>query len=375
MKISYKISGTPNSPVLILSNSLGSTYHMWDDLVPFLLPYFRVLQYDNRGHGGSDKPNEPYRIDQLGQDVVDLLDRLNIEKAYFCGVSMGGLVAQWLAVNVPHRFPKICISNSAAKIGNRQSWQDRIDTLQQNGMQVLVDMTLEKWFTPSFHQQRPEKIDVFRTMFGSNQVNGYCNCCHAIAGADFREDLSSIQSEILVITGDDDPVTNVDDAKFLNANITQSELVVLPGRHLVNAEVPDLYAEALISFFVGPEIKDRGMHIRTTVLGKEHVSNSLEGINSFNQAFQDLSAKIPWGQIWSRPGLSKHQRSLITLSMMIALNRPEEFRMHIRGAINNGVTVEELQELILQSAIYCGFPASHAAFKNAQDILEQEGLI
>lgn len=375
MKTNYKLSGSPGSPVLIFSNSLGSTYQMWDEVAPLLLPYFRVLQYDTRGHGGSDKPDVPYSIDQLGQDVVDLLDLLNIEQAYFCGVSMGGLIGQWLAVNASNRFPKICISNTAAKIGDQQRWQERIDTLRKNGMQVLLDTTLEKWFTPSFHQQYPEKAEAFALMFISNHVDGYCNCCHAIAGADFVDELKNIKSEILVVTGDEDPVTNVDEAKFLNKNISGSQLVVLPGRHLVNAEVPELYAETLINFFIGTGVYQRGMHVRTSVLGRQHVSGSQERINSFNDDFQDLIARIPWGQIWTRPGLSKHQRSLITLSMMIALNRTEEFKMHVRGAINNGVTVDELKELILQSAIYCGFPAALTAYKDAEEVLRQSNLI
>ncbi len=374
MKLNYKITGTPNSPVLILSNSLGSTYRMWDDLIPFLTPYFRVLQYDTRGHGLSDIPKGAYEISQLGQDVVNLMDDLAIEKAYYCGVSMGGLTGQWLAVNASDRFHKICISNTAAKIGDQARWDERVTAIQKDGFGPLMEMTMKIWFSPAFGQDSTERLRMFEAMFLENHVEGYGNCCFAIGGADFRSDLSKIKLPILVLTGDEDPVTNVKEAEYLQKHIPGSKLVVLPGRHLVNAEAPQLYAETLIDFFIGSDTYDKGMHVRKTVLGTEHVTRAEQNRNSFNEDFQDLVNEVPWGRIWTRPGLDKHQRSLITLATMIALNRKEEFKMHIKAAFNNGVTKEELKEVILQSAIYCGFPAALDGFRAAQEVFEAEGL-
>ena len=366
MKTNYKLSGTPNSPVIVLSNSLGSRYSMWDDLVPLLLPYFRVLQYDTRGHGASDKPDGPYTIDALGRDVIDLMDQLEIDKAYYCGLSMGGLIGQWLAIHHAERFYKIVLSNTAAKIGERQSWLDRVELLRGQGMQAIFEATMSKWFSSRFKEESPQKYHNFREMFLAADVQGYCGCCHAVAGADFSTDISRVDVPVLVIAGDEDPVTTVTHAEFLVAHIPDAQLLVINGRHLLSAEHPRRYAEGLIDFFIGSSPYERGMHVRRCVLGAEHVEQSLRRATSFNKDFQDLVADVPWGRIWSRPGLDKHQRSLITLSMMIALNRAEEFKMHVKAALHNGVSTDELKELILQASIYCGFPAALDAFRNAE---------
>ena len=376
MKTNYKLSGTPNSPVIVLSNSLGACYSMWDDLVPLLLPYFRVLQYDTRGHGESDKPDGPYTIDALGRDVIDLMDQLEIDKAYYCGLSMGGLIGQWLGIHHGERFYKIALSNTAAKIGERQGWLDRVRLIRAQGMQAISDATMGKWFSSGFKEENPKKYQNFREMFLAADVQGYRGCCHAVAGADFSKDISRIDVPVLVIAGDEDPVTTVMQAQFLVERIPDAQLLVINGRHLLSAERPQLYAEGLIDFFIGSSRYERGMHVRRCVLGEEHVEKSLRGATSFNEDFQDLVADVPWGQIWSRPGLDKHQRSLITLSMMIALNREQEFKMHVKAALNNGVSTDELKELILQASIYCGFPAALDAFRNAEatvrEYLEEE---
>lgn len=371
MKTNYKLTGTPNSPVIVLSNSLGARYSMWDDLVPLLLPYFRVLQYDTRGHGESDKPDGPYAIDALGRDVINLMDHLEIDKAYYCGLSMGGLIGQWLGIHHGERFYKIALSNTAAKIGDRQSWLDRFELLRAQGMQAISDAAMEKWFSSRFKEESPKKYHNFREMLLSADVQGYRGCCHAVAGADFSEDISRIDVPVLVITGDEDPVTTVIHAQFLVERIPDAQLLVMNGRHLLSAESPQRFAEGLIDFFIGSSPYERGMHVRRCVLGEEHVKKSLRRITSFNEDFQELAADVPWGRIWSRPGLDKHQRSLITLSMMIALNREEEFKMHVKAALNNGVSTDELKELILQASIYCGFPAALDAFRNAEETVRE----
>eukprot|EP01136_Pigoraptor_vietnamica_P003971 Opistho-1_new@33874 len=180
MKTNYKLQGTPNSPVMIFSNSLGSEMLMWDELVPFLLPYFRVLQYDTRGHGGSEISPEPYSIALLGQDVIDLLDELKINEAYFCGLSMGGLIGQWLGIHYPNRIKKLIVSNTGAKIGNDERWNGRIETIKANGMQAIVDDTMERWFTESFRNHNPQRVAETKAMFLRSDILGYSNCCAAI---------------------------------------------------------------------------------------------------------------------------------------------------------------------------------------------------
>ena len=368
--MNYKLQGTPNSPVLVLSNSLGSEMMMWDELVPHLLPYFRVLQYDTRGHGGSknDIKIEGYSIELLGEDVIDLLNQLNIETAFFCGLSMGGLIGQYLGINYPQRFKKIVLSNTGAKIGNEERWNSRIETILKKGLEAIVEDTMERWFTDDYRKLNLEKVAATHAMFLRSDVQGYSNCCSAIRDADFRENLQNLEVETLVITGDEDPVTNVEQAEFLVKNIPNASIKVLHARHLSATELPFEFAQILITFFVGESTFQKGMHVRRSVLGNEHVDRANIKINDFNADFQSFITNYAWGEIWTRPGLSKNNRSLITMAMLIALNRPTEFKMHVKAAINNGVTVDEIKEVIMHSALYCGLPAANDALHLAQEI-------
>lgn len=375
MKTNYKLQGTPNSPVLIFSNSLGAEMRMWDELVPYLLPYFRILQYDTRGHGGSEIPLGAYSIEMLGEDVIDLMDELKIETAYFCGLSMGGLIGQWLGINYPERFEKMVLSNTGAKIGDNERWNTRIDSVSKQGMQAIANETMERWFSEEFRRHNAKRVAEIKAMFVRNNTTGYINCCAAIRDADFREKVQNIPLETLIITGDDDPVTNVEQAEYLANKIPFAHLKVLHARHLSSAEIPKEYAQVLLDFLVGDTNYARGMHVRRTVLGNAYVDKANEKINPFNTDFQSFITNYAWGEIWTRPNLSKHSRSIVTLAMLIALNRKPELKLHLRAALNNGVSVAEIKEVILQSAVYCGVPAANEAFATAQELFKEIGVV
>jgi len=371
MKTNYKITGTPNSPVLAFSNSLGTDMGMWEELIPNLLPYFRVLQYDTRGHGGSEITDDSYTIDLLGNDFITLLDELKIDKVYFCGLSMGGLIGQWLGIHHPKRLLKLILSNTDSKIGTAENWNDRIKTIQNEGMQAIVEGTMERWFTADFRQNNPSRIAEIKSVFAKNSIVGYANSCAAVRDADFRNDLHKITTETLVITGIEDAVTNVEQAEILAKAIPNASLKVLPARHLSATELPENYAQVLIDFIVGESTFEKGMHVRRSVLGADHVAKANGNINEFNGDFQNFISNYAWGEIWTRPGLSKHNRSLITIAMLIALNRKSELQMHIKAAFNNGVTVSEIKEVIMQSALYCGLPAANEAIHTAEEVFKE----
>lgn len=374
MRTNYKIQGTPNSPVLVFSNSLGADLSMWDELVPFLLPYFRILQYDTRGHGQSESTEGPYSIECLGNDVIDLLDKLNIEKVHFCGLSMGGLIGQWLGINHPERLNKLIISNTDSKIGTVEGWNERIKTINENGMSSIVEGTMEKWFTNAFHKSDPSRVAEMTRIFLANRTAGYTACCAAIGAADFREAIKSIAVETLIITGHEDAVTDVSAAEKMKEDIPNARLKIFHARHLPSTELPKEYAETLIDFIAGETPFDRGMHVRRTVLGDAHVDRANGNKNMFNTDFQEFISNYAWGDIWTRPGLPKHSRSLITMAMLIALNRKAEFKMHVKAAFNNGVSVEEIKEVIMQSSIYCGLPAANEALHSAEEVFQENNI-
>lgn len=163
-ELHYQIEGPVDAPVLVLSNSLGTDLHMWDAQMPAFTEHFRVLRFDTRGHGKSLVTPGPYSIEQLGHDVLGLLDALHIERAHFCGLSMGGLIGQWLGINAGHRLHKLIVCNTAAKIGDPSVWNPRIETVLRDGAAAMValrDASIARWFTPDFsaaHRRRPSRL-------------------------------------------------------------------------------------------------------------------------------------------------------------------------------------------------------------------------
>ncbi len=374
MDIHYKIEGSSGSPVIVLSNSLGASLEMWDRVVPLLMPYFRVLRYDTRGLGKSLVGSEPYSIDLLGRDVLNLMDHLDLNRVIFCGLSMGGLIGQWLGIHHPDRLHDLILCNTAARIGDKESWNNRIELISRSGLSEVWKGTRAVWFSESFRDLHPDLMEFFNSMFTGNSAEGYQGCCTAIASADFRALCEQIPVRTLVLTGAKDPVTTVEDARFLVEQIPDSFLEVMEGQHLCSIEYPDSFVSALIDFLIGDTAFDRGMHLRSAVLGKSYVKKANASINEFNGDFQSFITEYAWGSIWNRPGISKRDRSLVTLGMLIALNKPQEFQMHVRAALANNVPVSEIKEVLMHSALYCGLPAANEAFRLAQEVLQELDL-
>jgi 3-oxoadipate enol-lactonase/4-carboxymuconolactone decarboxylase len=378
-RMHYQLDGPEKGPVLLFSNSLGADLTMWDAVVNQLNPSLRVLRYDTRGHGQSPASG-PVSMADLGWDVIALLDELAIPKANVCGLSMGGLIGQWLAIHHPERIDKLILSNTAAKIGTNASWNERIDTVGTFGVSAIAEAALDRWLTPEFRERNPAVRNLWVERFKATTKAGYMACCLAIRDADFRDDIQRINAPTLIITGSHDPVTTVTDGQFMQRAIAHAQLVELPAAHLSAVEVSDAFAQALNTFLIGntpaenptkQDIYEAGMAVRRSVLGSAHVDRANANITDFNADFQDFITRYAWGEIWARPGLSRHSRSLITLGMLIALNRETEFKMHVRAALNNGVTPNEIKEVIMHSALYCGLPAANAAFHAAIEIINQ----
>ncbi|MBO0938270.1 3-oxoadipate enol-lactonase [Fibrella sp. HMF5335] len=368
----YQLDGRQTGPVLVFSNSLGANLSMWDWVLPRLRPHFRILRYDTRGHGQSEVTPGPYTLDQLGGDVIALLDALAIDKVFFCGLSLGGLTGQWLGVHHTDRLHKLVLCNTAARIGTIEGWHERIQAVQENGVKALAPSILARWLTEAYRTANPALAAQLLTMIGQTATDGYTACCAALRDADLRDAISRINVPTLVIAGQQDPVTTVADGQFIAEQIPDALLRTLQTAHLSAIEAADAFADALLSFLspTSAGLYDVGMTTRRAVLGDAHVDRATANTTPFTADFQDFITRYAWGDIWTRPGLPRHSRSLITLAMLIALNREAEFRMHVRAAFNNGVTVEEIKEIIMHSALYCGLPAANAAFQAAMEVID-----
>lgn len=234
-------------PVLVLSNSLGTNLGMWAPQLDTLRQHFRLLRYDQRGHGQSSVPDAPFGVAQLGGDVLALLDHYDIELAFFCGLSMGGLAGLWLAAHHCERFPRMVVTNTAAQIGTQQGWNDRIALVERNGMAGITDKLLS-WFSPGYPQANPGPIDGFMKVFLATSPAGYNGCCGAIRDADLRAQLPNIRVPMLVIGGTHDISTPPAQTKLIVEGVPGAQYVELAAGHLSNWEQPGGYTEALISF-------------------------------------------------------------------------------------------------------------------------------
>jgi 3-oxoadipate enol-lactonase len=255
IQINYQFDDFNQREVLIFSNSLGTDLSMWEQQVDILSHHFNILRYDTRGHGQSinsenQNQSEPYEYDiaTLGQDVLGLMDYLKIEKAHFCGLSMGGLIGQWLGINAPDRFEKIIIANTAAKIGNTEGWNQRIKYVSENGLESITSATAERWFTESFRTQQPQIIKQVLDNFIKTDLAGYTACCASVRDADFRTQLHNLEVPTLVISGSKDPVTTVEDAKFLAKRIPVASHVSLSAAHLSNMEKGEEFSKLILHF-------------------------------------------------------------------------------------------------------------------------------
>jgi len=244
----YELIGDAGLPVLVFSNSLGSNLTMWEPQIEVLISHFRLLRYDTRGHGKSSITPGPYTIEQLGRDVLYLLDVLEIEQANFCGLSMGGLIGQWLAIHAASRLHKLVLANTAAKIGAEEVWNARIATVLREGLTPIIPGTLERWFTAGFRVAQPGVVATIEAMLQSADPQGYAANCAAIRDADFRTALHAIHTPTLVIVGARDPSTTPEDGRFLAKHIGDSQYVELPAAHLSNVEAANGFNAALLGF-------------------------------------------------------------------------------------------------------------------------------
>jgi 3-oxoadipate enol-lactonase len=243
-ELHHRLDGPEDAPVLVLSNSLGTGYEMWDRQLP-ALEGLRVLRYDTRGHGRSLVPAGPYSMADLGGDVLELLDRNGIEHASFCGISLGGMTGVWLGVHAPERIDRLVLCCSAAhRVRPAEDWRALADTVREQGVGVVADATIDRWFTKEFQQD--DMAASIKRALSETPPEGYAGCAEAIAGYDERERLGEIAAPTLVITAPDDPSIPPDEGRLIAEGVPDARLEALPrGQHLCNVEDPESFNRAL----------------------------------------------------------------------------------------------------------------------------------
>ncbi len=252
VRIHYRIDGRGDGPPLVFSNSLGTDLGMWDDQADEAEGLgFRVIRYDQRGHGKSEAPRGDYTLKRLADDVIDLLDALEIEKTAFCGLSMGGMTGMHLAKRHGHRFSRVALCNTSAWMPPPENWNTRIKAVNEGGMEAVVERILGIWFTPAFRERAPAAVERIRAMILSNDPVGYVGCCAAVRDMDERNQLGTIEEPVFVVIGAHDPSTTPEAGQYIVARIPGAQKVVLDCAHLSNIERRDDFNRIVLGFLAG----------------------------------------------------------------------------------------------------------------------------
>lgn len=247
-RLNVAVDGRDGGPTIMLSNSLGATMAMWEPQMAALKKLFRVVRYDRRGHGQSDVPAGPYSMDRFGKDVLAILDDLNIDRVHWCGLSMGGMVGQWLGANAPDRIDRLILANTTCYYPDPTNWQNRIKTVRENGLAAIADTVISGWLTADFRAREPETAARMKAMLIASPIEGYLACCEALSRLDQRDLLPRIKAPTLIIAGRHDQSTPVDASVYMRSQIPDASMTLLDAAHISNVEQAHNFTDAVIGF-------------------------------------------------------------------------------------------------------------------------------
>ncbi len=374
-RLYYRLEGNNDRPALILAHSLGVDHGLWDLQMPDLLPHFRVIRYDSRGHGASDAPPGGYSIELLARDVLGLAAALGIDKFAFCGLSLGGGVGQWLGAKASHRLTRLVLANTSPRM-DAALFESRRKTALESGTAAIVDIGMQRFFSQATLARRDPRANSVRNTVLSTNPAGYAGCCAAIRDMDHTAMLREIRVPTLVIVGDHDLSTPWEGhGEVLAREIPEARVVRLPATHLSNLERPRSFNAALLDFLLPEAAADpleAGFEVRRAVLGDSYVDAAIAGSTELTREFQELITRYAWGTIWRRPGLDHRTRRLLVLILTAALGRWVEFRLYVRTGLASELEPCDLKEVLLQAAVYAGLPAANTAFQIAKEELEKK---
>ncbi|AWT46285.1 MULTISPECIES: 4-carboxymuconolactone decarboxylase [Streptomyces] len=418
--LQYRFDGPEDAPLLILGPSLGTTWHMWDRQVPELAQQWRVLRFDLPGHGGA--PAHPAgSVAELTARLLATLDSLGVQRFGYAGCALGGAVGVELALRHPERLASLALIAASPRFGTADEFRQRGVIVRTNGLEPIARTAPDRWFTGGFAAAQPAITDWAVQMVRTTDPGCYIAACEALAAFDVRPELGRVGVPTLVLVGSEDQVTGPAEARTLVAGIPDARLAVVPGAsHLVPVEQPAAVTDLLVTHFSTawqpvfdsatgqtalpaalakpvpaqpaqvqpiaeiapapadpapagrPDPYDTGIKIRREVLGDAHVDRELAQADAFSADFQDFVTRYAWGEIWDRPGLDRRTRSVVTLAALVAAGHAEELAPHTRAALRGGLTPDEIKEVLLQTAVHCGIPAAHRAFRVAQQVIREE---
>ncbi|MET9349284.1 bifunctional 3-oxoadipate enol-lactonase/4-carboxymuconolactone decarboxylase PcaDC [Streptomyces termitum] len=411
--LQYRVDGPEDAPVLVLGPSLGTTFHMWDRQIPELIRDRRVVRFDLPGHGGA--PAQPFTsVAELGDRLLAVLDGLGVQRFGYAGCSLGGAVGLDLALRAPHRVASLALVATAPRFGTADEFRQRGVMVRTNGLEPVARTAPEQWFTPHFAANQPAIVDWAVQMVRTTDAGCYVAACEALAVFDVRAALGSIGVPALVLVGSEDRVTGPAEARTLVAGIADAKLAVVPGAsHLAPVEQPAAVTDLLLEHFAAtghetsgtlavppplapppavpaepapaavpapgdaeeapagrPDPYEKGLGLRREILGDAHVDRALADPGAAD--LQELLTRYAWGEVWAREGLDRRTRSVVTLTALVAGGHREALADHTRAALRNGLSPAEIREIVLHTAVYCGFPAAETALGTVGRVIDEE---
>jgi 3-oxoadipate enol-lactonase/4-carboxymuconolactone decarboxylase len=376
INIHYRYIRGEGEHTFLFINSLGTDFRIWDGVADELKPHGSVLCFDKMGHGLSEVSAKDYKIADYASDIISLMDALGIAKVVLVGLSIGGVIALYMGIHHAGRIEKLVISNSAPKVGTFESWATRISKVKTEGIASIAEGILKVWFSEDFHANRKAELAGYRQMLCNSDPAGYIKACGALQVNDLSADVKAIKPPALFIAGSEDGSVVPATVKEASEKIPGAEFIEIEGvGHIPCAERPDLVARIILEFAgITPALGlyEQGMKTRRSVLGDEHVNLAEANKTAFDSDFQEYITNSAWGAIWSRPGLTKRERSMITIAVLAALKLDHELAMHIKATRNTGATPEDVKEVLMHTGVYAGVPVTNGAMKIAKEIFGKE---
>jgi 3-oxoadipate enol-lactonase/4-carboxymuconolactone decarboxylase len=384
-----QLSESSAGPLLLLGSSIGtSATALWSASAVFLGERFHVVGWDLPGHGRNTDPvSAGFSMGELAAGVLAFADRVLTDRGepggrlYYAGDSLGGAVGLQALLDAPDRIVAAVLLCTGAKIGDAEGWRERAARVRASGTTVVINQSVERWFAPGFLEREPQVGSQLLDSLRAADTEAYALACEALADFDVRPRLGEIAVPVLAVAGAEDFAIPADLLVEIANGVKRGTLQILDRvAHLAPAEAPQEVAKLIITHFDHVDAEGRrdadryaaGMQVRREVLGDAHVDRATAAATDFAREFQQLITEYAWGAIWTRPGLDRRSRSMITLTALVARGHHDELAMHVRAARRNGLSVDEIKEVLLQTAIYCGVPDANTAFGIAQAVLADE---
>ncbi len=369
---SPSVNGPAGAQTLLLLDEPGAGAATWNAIAGPLAEQFRVVRL---GHHVTHDTTHSH-LELLGQAAIDALDAAGSERAHVAGCGLGGAVALWLAIHHPERVARIAVIGASASTKDPAFWTDLAARLRAKDTKSVTENLIGGWLTPGLRDRDAALVNTLTGAIASNATNELASSYETLAKLDLQHDLERVTTPALIILGEEDPFVDLAEAEKLLAALSQAVLEVIPqAGHLVTIERPTRVVKMLLDHFGSAATLATGFRSRRVALGDHHVDKAIAAFTPFTSPFQDFLTRYCWGEVWTRSGLSRRDRSLATISALVAIGAEHEIPVHVRAGLRHGLKIEEFPELFQQLALYTGLPRAFGALNITQKTLLEDGLL